>query len=386
MAGSQIKDHGTHREDQVHIVLKTEPKMAPAGVTPHADGHDTSAEQTFIEAPSSEMADSPGKLIVRVHGDHFSICSTPQGLRIWALGTAKVQGEQRDFQLHYYVYDTESEEFKMKNQEMLQDADVDPRFIEFMNEGMSSKDAWDQDATELNVADLGKRAKLIKYVLRKLLKEDPKLSIRLTDDGTGNSMQAPDHVKLAEALQRLSDLSDGTSRRGKTANRNRHQHERLDSGSRAASEDNGSFLAADHPDGLTSTRQLRKRKQPVPHQQTTVHASPSAGATAPALHHTQQSTIIELGSDTDDEPVIISPPIQKIKRKANAVSSTIPNATQHKKMKVEDDEIVVHAASREQNAKGKTKKRELLELKLQASKAKREEADYRLQLRELDDD
>ncbi|KAK5717936.1 hypothetical protein LTR15_008779 [Elasticomyces elasticus] len=264
------------------------------------------------ESVTSDMSADSGELVVRFFGDRFSICTQQDGKRIWVRITPWFP-EAKSTQVRYGLYNASLDKFDRVNMQVLRDPRVDPGFTDFMNDPSLHKDGirWDRygfSSQELESLDDGqchervvKRTKLIKCVLTKLLEGRSGLSIRLTTNGFGDYLQAPDDVKQQAALQHLENLFTGTTpylkdpdnRKRKKGNEGDDVESQSDEDSPSPEIDHNSVLPEIALRKRTEQESEEELTEPsgdavgvLPATESSASASPDPSLSSQPLHHT----------------------------------------------------------------------------------------------------
>ncbi|KAK5675416.1 hypothetical protein LTS10_011858 [Elasticomyces elasticus] len=156
------------------------------------------------------LADKPNtssKLIVRVYENHFSVCQTQVGKRIWKRGVPLVTKRRETTRLLHYVWNTDSRLLTFMERKHMSDARPDPGFVDFIDQAQPAGGTWEQGGARV----VTNNNALIKCTIEELLAGNEQLGLRISNGFACDDLRDADKTELADALQSLRDLWTGKS-------------------------------------------------------------------------------------------------------------------------------------------------------------------------------
>ncbi|KAK3626484.1 hypothetical protein LTR56_019757 [Elasticomyces elasticus] len=162
-------------------------------------------------SPEPRLSDTPNtssKLIVRVYENHFSVCQTQVGKRIWTRGVPLVTKGGETTRLLHYVWNTDSRLLTFMERKHMSDARPDPGFVDFIDQAQPAGGTWEQGGARV----VTKNNALIRCTIEELLAGNEQLGLRIWNSFACDDLRDADKTELADALQSLRDLWNWTDK------------------------------------------------------------------------------------------------------------------------------------------------------------------------------
>ncbi|KAK5737575.1 hypothetical protein LTR17_006622 [Elasticomyces elasticus] len=161
-----------------------------------------SAPHHSLEPRLSDKLNTSSILIVRVYENHFSVCQTQVGKRIWTRGVPLVTKGRETTRLLHYVWNTDSELLTFMERKHMSDTRPDPGFLEFMDQVKSAGGTWEQGGPRV----VTNNNTLIRCTIEELLAGNDQLGLRISNGFACDDLRDADRTELADALQSLREL------------------------------------------------------------------------------------------------------------------------------------------------------------------------------------